>query len=122
MKKLNELTEQMNLLKEEINAIKQQELHEKNLWYVGKSFVFTNSYSCPQTDDDYWSVYTHISSCVDGYLYGTMFQTDKYGKFEIEFETQIYHIDESVKEIPYETFLTELNNKLNYFKECFDLN
>lgn len=51
---------------------------------VGRCFRYRNCYSCPESDDDYWFMYTRITGILDGALQALRFQTDKHGKIEVE--------------------------------------
>lgn len=63
--------------------------------FEGKFFKLRNNYSCPETKEDYWFLYTHITSITEESLYascdgrvlchcnGWSFQTDKYGNISI---------------------------------------
>lgn len=52
--------------------------------YVGKYYKYKNSYSCPQTEEDYWWTYTYVKELKDNGLIVFSVQTDKYGKITIE--------------------------------------
>lgn len=57
---------------------------EENGALVGRFYKYHNSYSCPEKPSDRWWLYIRVES-VDGYCIKCLkFETDKYGKVEIE--------------------------------------
>lgn len=83
MTRKQELQAVINQARSELNEIEEAELAESMATLLGKFFKYRNSYSCPEDEADYWWLY---QTYVD--LHGTVmcveFQTDKFGKFEVE--------------------------------------
>lgn len=79
--KLAQLIEEKRAIMDKILHLENKSRKEKNQKLVGKYFKYRNCYSCPQTDADYWflySVFTAIDS--DGYLTKLQFEIDKDGQ------------------------------------------
>ena len=76
----NIINEARNELSEIEDAEKTQE-HEK---YVGRFFKYKNSYSCPETEKDYWWIYATILKTEDCGVRMFSFEIDSYGTFEIK--------------------------------------
>lgn len=51
---------------------------------VGKCFKYRNNYSLPKKPSDYWWLYLKIIAAKDGSAITFEFQTDQYGKVNIE--------------------------------------
>ena len=88
---LETLKTRCNELRTRIHELDDQRRYTENKPYVGKFFRFRNSYSCPQTDADYWYVYYRVDSisAPRGQLCGVRFQTDTDGKAEIVHSTPL---------------------------------
>ncbi len=60
-KKLAEKQKEIILLKNKIDDIENKMLvPELKKRYVGKYFKYRNNYSCPQTEKDYWWLYSQV--------------------------------------------------------------
>lgn len=58
--------------------------YPKNLSLKGTYWKFKNSYSCPETEKDYWWMYQYIFDVTpDGQIHFHDFQIDKYGELRI---------------------------------------
>lgn len=66
---------------ERLREIEDAEREDRNATLVGKYFRFRNSYSCPDTADDYWWLYLHITGISEnGWLEYWSFEQDSLGK------------------------------------------
>lgn len=79
---------------EKLYAVEVAERIKKNSVFVGKTFKYRNSYSCPEKPTDYWWMYAKVTECseADGLLYATTFQTDKYGDMTVQTRQNCYHM------------------------------
>ena len=91
-----ELYKQIRVLRAETLAIEAAERQAKNSALVGKCFKMLNSYSCPQTESDYWYVYTKV---LDTDLNTFTFQDDRSAEFHIRIELGQYYADSDTVEI-----------------------
>lgn len=73
---LEALMAERKALNEKISAIEQAENDRQNAQFIGKFFKTPNCYSCPESDEDYWSVYFHPTKFQSYMVSGVMFQTD----------------------------------------------
>ena len=110
-----ELEETLSMTRRALMEIEDEERKAENQKYVGKFFKFRNCYSCPE-ENGYWWLYIAITGMDEfGTLMAWNFQTDIYGKSEIEKETVFYnskdHIEISEIEFreAYSVFVKELN-------------
>ncbi len=77
MTRLEELTQQAAKINDEIDKIKTKEWLAKNRKMIGKCFKYRNNYSCPETDADYWWLYSRVIAVDDdGGLIAFEFQTE----------------------------------------------
>jgi hypothetical protein len=61
-----------------------------NRSHVGKFYRYRNSYSCPQSEADYWWLYIAVAGINEyGNMSGWSFQTDKDGKIHIDPERHL---------------------------------
>lgn len=93
---LERLIQSRDAAQVELWEIEKQEAEERNRSLIGKCFKYRNSYSCPQEDKDYWWMYMKVSGVSGTSLRVWRFQTDKYGKVDIEpdtmFSQEMIHI------------------------------
>src|SRR5581483_1710586 len=93
MEQLSELEATARAVGEKIDAIKTKERKAANQKKVGRYYKTRNSYSCPENPSDYWWLYAKCTRMDnEGFLYAFKFQTDKYGKIEIESDAHSYHM------------------------------
>lgn len=84
-KELEQLRKIQHQTGEKIRKLLATKMLEDNGRFVGKYFKYRNSYSLPQTPDDYWWLYSHVVGISkDGMMEVTTFQNDKRGRIEIE--------------------------------------
>lgn len=81
---IDELRREAAAMQARVIAYEAAERDRENAKLHGKCFVYRNSYSCPETDADYWSMYTRVLRIENGRLIVHRFQTDRDGKIEIE--------------------------------------
>ena len=84
MTRKEELTAAIYAARTELDEIHARERDEQNQCLIGMCFKYRNCYSRPETPDDYWWLYARVIGVEDGCLRVWTFQTDKYGKVEIE--------------------------------------
>ena len=117
-KKLNEIEETEHNELIDANYPKFEKL-------IGKCFKYKNSYSCPDTENDYWYIYTKVTSIEKSDLYvsgenvlsnfkGVSFQKCKYGIITIESNksTYVHCIGEEIPEEEYDKAKRALKNEL----------
>ena len=86
MSELDELRKQAAAITQRIYSLEDQARSDANKGLAGKCFRYRNSYSCPKDDSERWWLYRRVTSVgKDGHLQVFQFQTDQYGKTEIEF-------------------------------------
>lgn len=90
----------------ELWRIEAQEVEDRNRALIGKCFKYRNSYSCPRSDEDYWWMYLKVLGASGTSLQIWCFDTDKYGKIQIEPDSRIAHecIQIGYHEIPLSEF------------------
>lgn len=99
-----ELQKTLETARAELQEIQAREAEERNRQLVGKCFIYQNCYSCPEGPQDYWWLYVRVIG-VDGESLRTWsFQTDKYGKVEIEPSRLCGQLGSSHREISREEF------------------
>ena len=68
-----------------LREIERAQERAENEKLIGKCFRYRNSYSCPETDADYWWIYARVTGLDEGGEPSALeFQTDKYGRTKIE--------------------------------------
>jgi len=74
---------------------------------VGNCYVYRNCYSCPETEADYWNLYSRIVGAEDGLVVTVDFQVDKYGRVVLERNRRSHHSYEGdgYKPIPLSEFV-----------------
>lgn len=80
----NELRRKRDALDDQIREIERAREEKELSALVGRCYRYRNSYSCPQSDDDCWWLYTRVIGVEDGALKAFRFQDDKRGKLETE--------------------------------------
>lgn len=91
--------------REELAGIQAVEYKAKYMPMLGKCFKYRNSYSCPQTEADYWYMYARIVDVGDSRLKLFRFQLDSTGKFEVERYAEVPCLTESYVPIGAREFL-----------------
>ena len=87
MSELEELRKQLVVLNGRIWNLEDAKRAEENANLEGKCFRYRNCYSCPKDESEYWWLYRRVTSVgKDGRMQVFQFQTDQYGKTEIEFD------------------------------------
>lgn len=100
--------EKISLLKDEIENIQIENMKLN----IGKCFKYRNSYSCPQSEEDYWFVYHQIVDVKNGRYNAIMFQTTSDGTCSISQEELFYR--------KFSSCFTEITEKeFNQAKERF---
>jgi hypothetical protein len=86
--------------------------------YEGKYFKYKNSYSCPETEKDYWYLYVHVVA-VDSDLFckANTFQMDKYGEITIRYKDRLplSMLDVPSDKKEFDKNITKLIDKLNSY-------
>jgi hypothetical protein len=74
---------------------KREELKKEKVLkeFVGKHYKYKNSYSCPESETDYWWLYVRVKEIKDYHLVCQTFQKDKYGKIMIDLNSEMHSID-----------------------------
>jgi hypothetical protein len=89
MKTLKQLEKERLKISQQINQLKEQEIEEKYYpvlrRFQGRAFIYRrNSYSCPETESDYWDVYKKVLEVVETgdalYFVTEEFSVDSRGK------------------------------------------
>lgn len=115
---IEKLSERVIMLRNELREIEGiEKLPNLSKKYLGKYFKYRNSYSCPENENDYWFVYSHIVGISnDCDLIVNSFQTDKYGKITIQIKKEI---PESVIGVPCtpKEFILQYEKMLKNIKE-----
>lgn len=79
------LRKQAAVIRDKITRIEDKRRFEESVALQGKCFRYRNSYSCPKDDSERWWLYQRVLRVTkDGWLVVFRFQTDQYGKTEIE--------------------------------------
>jgi hypothetical protein len=82
---LEELQTELGAIQDEIGRRKEAEFHSENACLVGRAFVNRTSYSCPESDADYWDFYTFVKELSDGNgLNAVRVSKDVHGRVLIE--------------------------------------
>lgn len=90
---------------ERLHAIRDAERLEENKTLLGKMFKYRTSYSCPEKPSDYWWFYFKVQNVDDaGMLTLFQFDTDKYGKINIEIREHAFNILGGSVKIPASEF------------------
>lgn len=84
MSRKEELMRLFNDIRAELCEIEREENEAENSALLGRCFKYRNSYSLPQSDDDRWWIYRKVTALDDGMPVFFSFQTDIYGKSEVE--------------------------------------
>jgi hypothetical protein len=112
---LKELERQRREINERIGEIEHERNSKETAPYVGRFFRADNSYSCPETPEDYWQWYFHCTGNEGRFITGFTFQRDKYGNARTEKEASLIFESHSFTEITqeewdeaWEAFLTDL--------------
>jgi len=80
-----ELEKQVKALREELDEIETREQIKETKKLVGKCFKYRNCYSCPESEGDYWWLYSKVlDQNKEGDLHTLSFEKDKYNKVNIE--------------------------------------
>lgn len=104
MERKEELQKTIDTARAELHEIQAREAEERNRQLVGKCFIYRNCYSCPEGPQDYWWLYVRVIGVSDASLQVLQFQTDKYGKVEIEPAQLCGQLGSGHQEIPREEF------------------
>jgi hypothetical protein len=80
---------------------------------IGKCYKTTNNYSCPESPEDYWFLYTKIIKVEDKHLIANRFQMDKYNRVEFFISEYVY---ENIlgEEIDEKEFTKEFKKVINF--------
>ncbi|MDD5358353.1 MAG: hypothetical protein PHX80_04350 [Candidatus Nanoarchaeia archaeon] len=69
----------------ELSKLEDKETEKRNSKLIGKYYKYRTCYSFPNDESDYWYIYMLVVKSKGASLYGWRFETDKYGKIEIDF-------------------------------------
>jgi len=105
MNRKEQLEQQIQDLYRELGEIRDEENARNSAHLLGKCFRVTNNYSCPETDDDYWQLYSRVISIDGGALKVMTFQDDKQGRLSVEMETYVTQSLSHYTEISEKEFL-----------------
>lgn len=86
------LQQRIRKLQDELQKVDDRRVAKKNKKVLGKFFRVRNSYSCPQSEADYWYEYVMPIRQASSMLYGLKFSTDSHGEITICPDTHISHI------------------------------
>lgn len=92
-KTLYQLKKERSAISEQIHNLEIKELEEKNASLVGCYFKKENRYS--QEVGGTWFIYRYVERLEGGRPHGLQFQTDCYGRIEIEPDTNLFSFDGS---------------------------
>jgi hypothetical protein len=88
MSELEAAKAQADVARKRVLALEQEEFDRITLpamrERIGFCYRYRNSYSCPQTDADYWWMYVKITGVIDGAYQAVNAQKDSYGKVSVE--------------------------------------
>lgn len=84
------LKEQARSIAKKIDRIEETDRYHKNKKLEGKAFKYRNNYSCPEKPSDYWWMYLKVIKVTKDFVETHEFQTDQYGKIEIELRKKHY--------------------------------
>lgn len=90
MSREQELRSQISRLREELDEIEHDKEEYEKRDMVGKCFKYKNCYSMPQSESDYFFLYTRVFRHVDGNVKILQFQTDMDGCVRIDVEEMIF--------------------------------
>lgn len=101
------LSDQIAGLRVELYKLEAIEKHEFNLPLIGKCFKYRNSFSCPETDADYWWQYEKIIGIDNDtdQLKVWTFEHNKDNTISICFSENRYSVLPESKEISNEEFM-----------------
>lgn len=88
MDRKSQLEATIKAARDELNAIRENDDQGEAEKLVGNCYVFRNCYSCPDSDADYWNLYSRIIAAQAGSVRVVSFQVDKYGTLSIERQTR----------------------------------
>lgn len=80
MKTKEQLERAIAPLKEQLDRLRDAERRAESKKLVGRYFKYRNCYSCPEKESDYWWLYVKVTGADASF----QFQTDRYGRVEIE--------------------------------------
>jgi hypothetical protein len=93
--------------REELRAIEDAEKTKANASLIGKCFKYRNSYSCPESDADYWWLYSKVVSVDGEWAQVLRFQTDRNGRVEFETcSTHVRHLDQQIRSMEFHSQFT----------------
>lgn len=80
-----ELEQTLDNVKQLLHELRIDARQEENSQYVNCCFRYRNNFSSPQSDADYWFVWSMVTGLDDdGNMVGIRFQSDKNGTIKIE--------------------------------------
>ena len=79
--KLKQLYKDFKIIQDEIHILENKEFINENKQKIGQCFKFKNSYSCPETETDYWWIYKRVLSLdkFSNHFISFSFEIDKHG-------------------------------------------
>ncbi len=88
MGEIEKIDEEIRKLVKAKRQLEESHFREKTLpkmrALIGSVFKYRNCYSCPQTDEDYWWMYTRITEASEEGLVGVQIQRDRDGKISVQ--------------------------------------
>ncbi len=113
----NKISEKYKLQEEYYEMYELPRLRKK---YLNKYFIYrNNSYSCPETEDDYWNVYYKIIEITkNGSIQAIELQKDKYGKIESNITTMSPNLEE-IEEITEKEYIRETSKILGELQKRY---
>lgn len=117
-----QLTKIMNAgyaARNELDEIKQAAAAKANSALIGKCHRYRNSYSCPETDVDYWWIYRRVIAVDGSWLKTFSFQTDRNGKVTVQTEKQDFSDLSGWKEISDAEFSHAFNDMMRKVSDAY---
>jgi hypothetical protein len=117
MNRLDELRKQSYKIQREITELLEAERMENGKHLIGRYFKFINSYSMPQTPEDYWWLYAHVYKQENSNLISYEFEKDSDGKVRINPDKiTLAPVLETWVEITEDEFREAFNKLMNELK------
>jgi len=99
--KIEKLDQKIKKLRQELSDLRDAENKAKNKKFVGQCFRYRNSYSCPETEEDFWWMYIKVLK-VDSQIHCFLFQIKKNGEVEIAPNHNLWNLNDINNTTKYE--------------------